>query len=131
MKKIKDSTVNIVMYHYVRPIKNSKYPNIKGLEIKEFKNQIEKVQQSPFRMNYFGAILAYVLLIFGLYWFIIKENKGLIDAFLLGIIIYGVYEGTTKALLKKWDYKTMIIDTLWGGILMSLTTLIVYRVNVA
>ena len=96
-----------------------------------FKNQIEKVQQSPFRMNYFGAILAYVLLIFGLYWFIIKENKGLIDAFLLGIIIYGVYEGTTKALLKKWDYKTMIIDTLWGGILMSLTTLIVYRVNVA
>lgn len=94
-----------------------------------FKNQIEKVQQSPFRMNYFGAILAYVLLIFGLYWFIIKENKGLIDAFLLGIIIYGVYEGTTKALLKKWDYKTMIIDTLWGGILMSLTTLIVYRLS--
>jgi uncharacterized membrane protein len=94
-----------------------------------FKHQIEKVQQSPFRMNYFGAILAYVLLIFGLYWFIIKENKGLIDAFLLGIVIYGVYEGTTKALLKKWDYKTMIIDTLWGGILMSLTTLIVYRVK--
>jgi len=92
-----------------------------------FKHQIEKVQQSPFRMNYFGAITAYVLLIFGLYWFIIKENKGLIDAFLLGIVIYGVYEGTTKALLKKWDYKTMIIDTLWGGILMSLTTLIVYR----
>ena len=45
MKKIKDSTVNIVMYHYVRPIKNSKYPNIKGLEIKEFKNQIENFQK--------------------------------------------------------------------------------------
>ena len=94
-----------------------------------FMKQIEKVQQSPFSMNYFGAITAYVLLIFGLYWFIIKENKGLIDAFLLGIVIYGVYEGTTKALLKKWDYKTMIIDTLWGGILMSLTTLIVYRLS--
>lgn len=28
------------MYHYVREIKNSKYPNIKGLEFKEFKKQI-------------------------------------------------------------------------------------------
>jgi len=94
-----------------------------------FKKQIENVQQSRFTMNYFGAIMAYVLLIFGLYWFIIKENKGLIDAFLLGIIIYGVYEGTTKALLKNWEYKTMIIDTVWGGILMSLSTLIIYKVS--
>ena len=28
------------MYHYVREIKNSKYPNLKGLEFKEFKKQI-------------------------------------------------------------------------------------------
>ena len=31
----------IVMYHYVRPIKNSKYPNIKGLELHGFQRQIE------------------------------------------------------------------------------------------
>ena len=29
------------MYHYVRPIKNSKYYKIKGLEIDGFKRQIE------------------------------------------------------------------------------------------
>ena len=29
-----------VNYHYVRPIKNSRYPNLKGLEVKEFINQI-------------------------------------------------------------------------------------------
>ena len=28
------------MYHFVREIKDSKYPNLKGLEFKEFKNQI-------------------------------------------------------------------------------------------
>ena len=32
--------ITIVMYHYVREIKKSKYPNIKGLELKEFKNQL-------------------------------------------------------------------------------------------
>ena len=94
-----------------------------------FKKQIEKVQQSPFSMNYFGAVFTYVLLIFGLYWFIIKDNRGLLDAFLFGFIIYGVYEGTTKALLKKWEYKTMIIDSLWGGILMSASALIFYKLR--
>jgi uncharacterized membrane protein len=91
-----------------------------------FKKQIENVQHSAFSMNYFGAAFAYVLLIFGLYWFIIKDNRPLIDAFMLGFVIYGVYEGTSKALLKNWDYKTMAIDTLWGGTLLVLTASIVY-----
>ena len=29
------------MYHYVREIKKSKYPNLKGLEFKDFKKQID------------------------------------------------------------------------------------------
>ncbi len=29
------------MYHYVRPLKQSKYPEIKGLEVKRFLSQIE------------------------------------------------------------------------------------------
>ena len=37
---LKDYTANIVMYHYVRPIKKSKNPNIKGLELNEFYDQI-------------------------------------------------------------------------------------------
>lgn len=35
------NTCKIVMYHYVRPIKNSKFPNIHGLELDNFKIQIE------------------------------------------------------------------------------------------
>jgi len=34
------SNIYIVMYHYVREIKKSKYPNIKGLEFTDFKKQI-------------------------------------------------------------------------------------------
>ena len=29
------------MYHYVRPIQNSEYPNLKGLELSSFKNQLD------------------------------------------------------------------------------------------
>lgn len=35
------SEVTIVMYHYVRDLKNSRYPNIKGLDIEKFKKQIK------------------------------------------------------------------------------------------
>lgn len=35
------STINIVMYHYVRPIKESAFPNIKGLELDGFKRQLD------------------------------------------------------------------------------------------
>lgn len=35
------SEVTVVMYHYVRDLKNSRYPNIKGLNIEKFKKQIK------------------------------------------------------------------------------------------
>mgnify|MGYP001228872730 CR=1 FL=1 len=58
-----------------------------------------------------------ILLVFGLYYFIISQNKKVFDAFLLGLVIYGVYESTNYALLKDWNFSTLVIDTLWGGIL--------------
>ena len=33
-------SLSVITFHYVREIKNSKYPNIKGLEFTEFKDQI-------------------------------------------------------------------------------------------
>lgn len=90
-----------------------------------FGNQIQKVQGSPMKVNYLGVALCYILLIAGLNYFIIKPRKSVSDAFLLGLVIYGVYETTNYALLKNWSIITVIIDTLWGGILFALTTYIV------
>ena len=36
-----NQTCKIVTYHYVRPIKNSKFPNVKGLELDGFSRQID------------------------------------------------------------------------------------------
>uniref|UniRef100_A0A6C0I618 DUF2177 family protein n=1 Tax=viral metagenome TaxID=1070528 RepID=A0A6C0I618_9ZZZZ len=89
---------------------------------KHFKYQIYIVQNKPLNMNIGPAIMCYILLIFGLYYFIIKDNKPLVDAFLLGILVYGVYELVTISLLSEWKWKTVIIDTIWGGILFTTTT---------
>jgi len=94
-----------------------------------FDKQINLIQGSPIRLNILSAILCYILLITGLYYFIILEKKTSFDAFILGIIIYGVYELTTKALLKNWKWQTVFIDTLWGGLLFSSTTFIYYFIH--
>jgi uncharacterized membrane protein len=91
-----------------------------------FLNQIKLVQGSVPKINYLGVALCYIFLIAGINYFIIKPKKSVNDAFLLGIVIYGVYETTNYALLKNWSIFTVIIDTLWGGLLFAFTT---YMVN--
>ena len=36
--------LTVVMYHYVREIKESLYPGIKGLEFEKFKTQLDHLQ---------------------------------------------------------------------------------------
>jgi uncharacterized membrane protein len=90
-----------------------------------FENQVQLVQGSPLKLNYLGAILCYIFLIFGINYFIIKPKRSIQDAFLLGLIIYAVFETTNLALFSKWSWFTVLIDSLWGGILFALTTYIV------
>lgn len=89
--------------------------------------QILEIQGSPLVMDYFAVALCYIALAFGLYYFVLREKRSLLDAFLLGIVIYAVYETTTKASLKKWSYKIVVLDTLWGGILFTLTTFVLRK----
>lgn len=39
------NNLTIVMYHYVRDLKNSRYPNIKGLQIELFREQIQYLKR--------------------------------------------------------------------------------------
>lgn len=90
-----------------------------------FAKQIQSVQGSKLEVNFLGAIVCYIFLIVGINYFIIKPRKSVSEAFLLGLVIYGVYETTNYALLKNWSIITVIIDTLWGGALFAITTYIV------
>jgi uncharacterized membrane protein len=91
-----------------------------------FDNQVKLIQGSVIKMNLVPAILCYISLVFGVYYFIIKERKPLLDAFLLGLVIYTVYEFTNWALFNSWKPLTVVIDSLWGAILFTLTTAISY-----
>jgi uncharacterized membrane protein len=90
-----------------------------------FMNQVKNVQGSPLKLNYLGVAICYIFLIAGINYFIIKPRKSVSDAFLLGLVIYGVYETTNYALFSNWSIVSVIIDTLWGGLLFASTAYIV------
>jgi uncharacterized membrane protein len=94
-----------------------------------FNDQVKRIQGSPVRLNAVGTILTYVFLLFGLNYFILSPKKSVFDAFLFGLVIYAVYEFTNYSLFSGWKWTTVAMDTLWGGILFSLTTYIVYRLG--
>jgi uncharacterized membrane protein len=43
---------------------------------------------------------------------------------LLGLIIYGIYNGTNISTINKWGLKESLIDTLWGTILSGLLSIL-------
>lgn len=85
---------------------------------------LNNIQNEETKVKLLYAVLCYVFLAYGLNHFIIQNNKTIKDAFILGVVIYGVYETTSMALLNKWTTKAVVIDTIWGGILFSATTFI-------
>jgi len=94
-----------------------------------FTNQVKIVQGLPLKVNLLGVVLCYIFLIFGINYFIIGPKKSVYDAFLLGILIYGVYETTNYALFSKWSILTVIMDTLWGGVLFAIVTFIINKLR--
>ena len=94
---------------------------------KPFVDQTVMIQKSPFELNYVGALASYLCLILCLNYFVILKQGSLQDAFVLGFVMYGVYDATNMALLKKWLPDLALMDTLWGALLMTATTYFTYQ----
>lgn len=87
-----------------------------------YENQVINVQRIAGKTDYLAGILFYVFVFILLCYFIIRPHRSVEEAFLLGFLANGAFELVNKAIFKKWEYMTVVIDTLWGGTLYGLTT---------
>lgn len=110
-----------------------------------FARQVMLVQGTAMKVNIPSAAVCYVLIVLGLYYFVLRHiivpnatsaaasiqtmriGDGMKAAFFLGILVYGVYETTTLAILRNWSPMTALIDTTWGGTLFALSAYIFYK----
>lgn len=94
---------------------------------KHFTRLIKSIQNSEMTINFFGAALAYFFITLVIYLFIIQPKLSYLHAAILGFLIYAIYETTNMALFSKWTLLTVVIDSLWGGLLFFLTTFVFYN----
>ena len=94
-----------------------------------FNKQVKLIQGSEIKLHMPSTILCYLFLSLGFYYFLINKKSTNLDAFLLGLVIYGVYETTNKAILRDWKWESVIIDTIWGGTLFFLVKMIFEKIT--
>ena len=92
-----------------------------------FGKMVKKIQNSEMKVNLTSTVFAYIVLIFQVYYFVIKQKISLFDSFLLGSSTYAIFDLTNYSLFKNYDAKVAIIDILWGGTLYTLTNYIVNK----
>ncbi len=102
----------------------------------------ESVNQTQPRV-WLSGMFAYLLLALGIYWFVVRPEIGLenqtnqvnylnigLKGGLLGLVVYGVYNGTNMATINEWGTKEFFADTIWGTFLSSAIGLAsVYLIN--
>jgi len=75
-----------------------------------------KIQGSDVVFRYGAAVVVYLALAYLHNTF----AKSLSEAFALGLSTYAVYDFTNYALLKDYDFRFAVADTVWGGALFSM-----------
>jgi uncharacterized membrane protein len=78
----------------------------------------EKIQGSPVVFRYGAAAVVYLAMA---YLLSLATSAG--NAFMIGATTYAVYDFTSYALLKDYDWRIAVADTLWGGALFMLVFL--------
>lgn len=96
---------------------------------KYFNSQVKAIQGSDIQMDYFAGLVCYIIMIIGLNYFILQKRKPILDAFILGLLVYFVFDLTNKAIFKEYTWKTVIMDGLWGGTLFASVTYITYMMT--
>lgn len=93
-----------------------------------FNKVVQSIQGSKIAFDMKAAIACYLVLAFAINYFIIKDKRSVTDAFLLGFVIYAVFDLTNMVIFNKWDIMTSLMDMIWGGILFATTTFITYKI---
>ncbi len=82
-----------------------------------------------------AAILVYILMSIGLYYFVfaLKAPNSLYVALVrggfLGFIVFGIFDFTNRAILKHYPWEMVLVDIIWGTILFSVISGVLYYIN--
>ena len=95
-----------------------------------YNQTVSAVQGDNIQINYLGAFISYLTIVVSFGFFVVPYLSGgnYINAIkyggLLGLCMYGVFNGTNIAIFKNYSYSVALMDTVWGGVLYSIGAII-------
>jgi uncharacterized membrane protein len=100
-----------------------------GAFMKDWQSLLLRVQGEKMEVRMLSAFAVYVIMVLAWVYFVYRPflvHKSVGEAVktgaILGFCIYGVFELTNFAIIKKWDMKFVLMDTLWGAALYALVS---------
>ena len=100
-----------------------------GALMKDWQSLLLRVQGEKMEVRIASAVGAYVVMVLAWVYFVYRPylvHKNISTAVrtgaMLGFVIYGVFELTNFAIIKKWNMKFVLMDTIWGSLLYGLVT---------
>ena len=109
-----------------------------GINYNYYNKLAIKIQKEPIVPKLLSALIAYVFLFISLYFCIrfleleVKNKdylKIVLYSALFGLCVYGIYSYTTCVFLNKYSYYNAFIDTIWGAVLYSVSSLIYFYIK--
>jgi uncharacterized membrane protein len=96
-----------------------------------YQNQIGFLMKPD--INWFAAVIFYLLFIAGLIGFVISPAMvkqswlhALLYGALFGLITYATYDLTNLATLKDWPLMVTVVDMIWGTVLAASVSVITF-----
>ena len=93
-----------------------------------FDSQVKKIQGKEITPRPYSVVIVYIIIITGLYYFIIGPNKSYKDGAFFGLVIYGIFNFTNHALFDNYSLSLVIIDLIWGMTICGTTTFIMNKI---
>jgi uncharacterized membrane protein len=81
------------------------------------------------KVNYFSAFITYLLLCSAISVQLPSSlQEAAVYGMLVGLVTYGVFNGTNYSINKDWTVSLSIFDTLWGMFVCSVAASILYYI---
>ena len=89
-----------------------------------YENQVITIQRVALQVKPLGAIVAYAAMAPALWYFVLNNPTATVykDSLILAFAIFGTYNATSYAILKKYRLSLAALDTVWGLLMFSATS---------
>jgi uncharacterized membrane protein len=91
-----------------------------------YENQVVTIQRVAMQVKPLGALAAYIAMAVGLWYFVLKtpSSNVYLEAMLLAFAVFGTYNATSYAILKKYRASLAALDTVWGMVMFATASII-------